>query len=864
MEAGDVLVRIGTQEGGLSATEAAARLARLGPNRLPQPRRRSIGRIVLAQTITPFVVLLALAAAVTLVLGDYSDAAFILTVIVINTVIGATQEAGADANTAALRRSVPAFSRVIRNGGILRIAAEELVPGDRVLVEAGDRVPADIRLVASNELQADESSLTGESLPEDKAADGALAEDTPLADRLNMVWAGTVLRRGRGEGIVVATGTATQIGHIAKALEQPAASPPLVRRLDAFSRVLGLATIVLVILVVVAQVVAGAPLGATIMVAAALAISVVPEGLPVAVTVALSVATARMARRGVIVRNLPAVEGLGACTVIATDKTGTLTVNRLTAKRVWLPGVGEVAIEDESPAGEEAELALRRLGRSATLVNDASYRSDAPHEATGDTLDIALLVLAAAARVEIDRLRQEAPRIGDLPFSAERRFAASINRHGADHHLHVKGAPEVIVPLCNSDASALLGAAARMAEGGYRVIAVATKGLNGIAPDCFGDELRELTLLGLVGFIDPLRPEAARAVADCKRAGVAVKMVTGDHPATALAIARQLGIAGSSRDVVTGLDLKRAMAGGEEELRRLAQANVFARIEPAQKVEIVEILQRAGHFVAMTGDGVNDAPALRRADIGVAMGRDGTDVARDAADLIITDDNFASIVAGVEEGRAAYANIRKVIFLLLSTGLAEALMFILAMLTGLPLPLTAAQLLWLNLVTNGGQDVALAFEKPGPDLLGKRPRSPQQPLFDRRLVTRTLVSGLYVGLMGYFAFAWAMAQGMTEGEARNIVLFLVVLFENIQAMSARSETRSVFRVPLSDNWMLFLAVAAAQGLQFAAPYIPGLNGVLGVTPIAPWTWCALLAASLTLLVVNEIERVIAVRRAGPD
>jgi magnesium-transporting ATPase (P-type) len=385
------------------------------------------------------------------------------------------------------------------------------------------------------------------------------------------------------------------------------------------------------------------------------------------------------------------------------------------------------------------------------------------------------------------------------------------------------------------------------------VLAIATKPVAEASVADIENELGGLTLLGLVGFIDPLRPEAAKAVADCQYAGIAVKMITGDHPATALAIARQLGLGSSADEVVTGEDLRRAGSGDQAVLARITHASVFARVEPSQKVAIITLLKRGGHFIAMTGDGVNDAPALRQADIGVAMGLRGTDVARDAADLVITDDNFASIVGGVEEGRAAYANIRKVVFLLVSTGLAEALIFLLALVTGLPYPLGAAQLLWLNLVTNGGQDVALAFEKPDQDLLTRPPRRPSEPIFDTLMIRQVVVSAAYIAGAGFAVFAWALAQGYTEAEARNLLLFLMVLFENVQALNARSETRSIFQVPLRDNMILVVAVVVAQSLHIAAPFIPVVRDVLGV-PISPQMWVLLLGIAVSLMVVTEAER----------
>ena len=868
----EIYARLTTGPAGLSSEEAGRRLAVSGYNVLPEPRRRQLVGIVIGQLRSPLIYLLLGAAALSLGMGEFSDAVFVFLVLAINTGLGTWQEARAEASSAALRSVVQAKARTRRDGTLVSLDGRELVAGDIVLLDAGDRVPADLRLISSAELRVDESTLTGESMAAEKSDGQIFPADTPLADRLNCLHAGSLVRAGRGAGVVVATGTASAIGQIAAVLQQKQPEPPIIKRLNRFSRTLGLMSLALVAAVVGFRLLGGAELRETLFVAIALAISVIPEGLPVSVTVALSIAAGRMAKRNVVVRQLPAVEGLGACTVIATDKTGTLTVNQLTAKRVWLPGHGVIAIGGEGLHAEGDFVALdgdrdgrdhamRKLGRSAALVNDAVFDPALGRTgANGDAVDVALLVLAAKAALETDKLRETTPRVAELAFSSERKFAASLNLHAEEQHLHVKGAPEVILPFCAGiDADAVMAEAEAMAAAGHRVLAVATKAIAAANGDPLEAELHSLVLLGLVGFIDPLRPEARQAVADCQRAGVAVKMITGDHAATALAIARELGIAEAADEVVTGRDIA-AAAGDPNALRRIAAASVFARVEPRQKVEIVEALRAAGHFVAMTGDGVNDAPALTRADIGIAMGRDGSDAAREAADLVLTDDNFASIVAGIEEGRAAYANIRKVVYLLISTGVAEAAMFLLAMVSGLPLPLGAVQLLWLNLVTNGGQDVALAFEKPEPGLLGQPPRRPSEPIFDRVMIRQTAISGLYMGVVAYGFFAWAIGQGIEEAAARDLLLFLMVLFENVQVFNARSETRSAFAVAASNNWLLIAAVAFAQSAQIAAPFIPGLRDVLVVQPIPPLMWLWMLAIALSLLAVMEADKAWARRR----
>ncbi|MCE7030596.1 cation-translocating P-type ATPase [Jiella avicenniae] len=861
--------RLRTSSAGLSNDEAARRLAHDGPNALPQPPARSIAAIVLSQLQSPLIYLLLAAAAVSFLLGEYDDAGFIFLVLTINTAVGATQEWRAEANTAALRSAIATVARVLRNGAVKRLDSRQLVPGDVVLLEGGDRIPADLRILEANEVQADESSLTGESLPVDKAAGEALPADTPLAERLTMLHAGSTLQRGRARALVVATGSRTELGAIAGALRVPAAKPPLTRRLDRFARMLGFVSLALVAAVIALQPGLGHTLSETIFVAIALAVAIIPEGLPVAVTIALSIATRRMALRNVIVRHLPAVEGLGACTVVATDKTGTLTMNQLTAKRLWLPQHGFVDVDgagfetrarlhqDGVTLSETAHGAARALARSAALCNDADFDPEGGAEGrSGDAVDLAFLVLAVKTGLDTGLLRKTARRIADRPFSAERKYAASLHDHGDGHVLHIKGSAEVVLPLCEGvDGDHVLRLADEMASHGYRVLAVAARIVDrtddrGVRPDLDGD-LDRLTLLGLVGFIDPLRPEAKQAVADCRRAGVSVKMITGDHAATALAIARELGIADRPEEVVTGREVAAAESGSGA---RIATASVFARVEPAHKVRIVEALKQAGHVVAMTGDGVNDAPALHRADLGVAMGRDGTDAARDAADLVLADDNFASIVAGIEEGRAAYANIRKVIYLLIATGTAEALIFLLALAAGLPIPLTAVQLLWLNLVTNGVQDVALAAEGSEKGLLDKPPRPPKEPVFDRLMIRETLLSGATMGLVCTAAFAWMIGQGLSEAAARNTLLFLMVAFMNVHVFNCRSETQSTFRIPLSANWPLIAAVAGAQAVHVGAAFTPGLRDVLGLAPLPLSEWLLLVPLALTVLATVEIDK----------
>jgi P-type E1-E2 ATPase len=825
LTAGEALSRLQVTAVGLSESEAAARLARVGPNVLPRPRRAGPFLIYLRQFINPLVYLLLGATLVSLAVGEMTDAAFIFLVLQFNAVIGTVQEWRAEASAEALDKLIREEAVALRGGLPRRIAAGALVPGDVVRLASGARVPADLRLLEGHELALDESLLTGESVPVEKAADAVLDAGAPLAERRTMLYAGTTVLAGRVTGVVAATARATELGRIAEALLRgDTAPPPLVIRLQRFSRVIGVATLVLIGLLGAVQLAQGIPLVTVFLVAVALAVAAIPEGLPVAITVALAIATNRMARRNVIVRALAAVEGLGACTMIASDKTGTLTCNELTVKSLRVTAAGV--------------------------------------EHLGDTVDVAFLVLAAKLGLDPDRLRSAQPPLGLIPFEPHRRYAATFTRAppGAAGNgkgvaeVHVKGAAEVVVPLCDGiEMDQALATAARMAADGYRVLAVA----RGAAPMETALATRpelppKLELLGLVGLIDPVRPEVPAAVERCRAAGVGVCMITGDHPQTALAIARELGIAQAAGRVVPGSDLETAQHDPAAFDRLVAGARVFARVEPMQKLDIVQALQRAGQVVAVTGDGANDAPALSAADIGVAMGKDGTDVARGAADLILADDNFASIVGGIEEGRIAYDNVRKLIFLLITTGLGEIVLFLMSIAAGLPLPLFAVQLLWLNLVTNGIQDVALAFEQGEPGVLKRRPRPPGRRLFDRRMVSQVFFAGAYMGAAAFFFYAWCLDQGLAEPAARNLLLLLMVLFENVHAINARSEVRSAFRVPFAANRFLILAILGAQGLHIAAMYLPGIGGVLDLQPVSLADWVVVAAIALSLLVVMEV------------
>lgn len=886
----EVIALLETSEHGLSLGASQKRRHRYGLNLLPKESTPGLPLIILRQFLSPLVYILLFAAVVSLALDHLFDALFIAGVLLINATIGAVQEHSAEKSAKSLQSMVRTVANVLRDGEPLQVDSRELVPGDIVSLGSGSRVPADIRLISARGLEVDESLLTGESQAVSKRAEGILSSETGVADRLNMVFSGSMVLSGRAHGVVVATGAETEIGRIAYSIRGvESAKPPLLLRMERFTRVIALAVGVIALFLVASQLVMGRPLDEIFMLAVAFAVSTIPEGLPVAITVALAIGSTRMSRRNVVARRLYAVEALGSCTFIASDKTGTLTMNEMAAEAVIIPGEEpwKIVDSDHSPGGmavegradlspSEREL-LVTLSTSIVLNNEAYLEiRDNSWVQHGDEVDIALQILAHKAGVVRHQMLSDYPLIEDIPFEPEHRFSASLHQHGSDQIIYVKGALETLLPMCRHmalidgeeeiDPGLVQKQEEALARKGYRILATA----RGIRPQGVDSplaviDLSGLTLLGMVGMIDPLRGEVKGSIESCRLAGIEVSMVTGDHPVTALAIARELGMAESEDQVITGLQLKHAEEEeGEVAVDRLTRdSRVFARVDPAQKVLITRSLIRNGHFVAVTGDGANDAPALNAANVGVSMGRQGTDIARESSDMILVDDNFTSIVSGVEEGRVAYANVRKVIYLLISTGAAEVVLFFLALFTGTPLPLLPAQLLWLNLVTNGIQDVALAFEPAEGDEMERPPRSPQESIFNRMMVEQVLVSGLMMGITAFILY-WNLTHtvGMDTDSARNSTLLLMVLFENVHVFNCRSENRSIFNNPPLRNPLLLAGTVAAQLVHIGAMYVPWLQKVLGVHPVSFSHWLQLLGIALLLVLVMEIQKRIRAQRSA--
>ncbi|MEM0448890.1 MAG: HAD-IC family P-type ATPase [Methanomassiliicoccales archaeon] len=882
----EVLERIGSQLDGLTQIEVENRRRKFGKNLLPTKKPPTIFEVFLRQFLSPLIYVLLAAGLVSVLIGDVKDAIFISVVLLINAIIGTFQEIKAERSAEQLQKLLQTTARVKREGREMLVKAEELVPGDIVLLESGSRVPADLRLISHQNLSVDESLLTGESLPVEKGI-GALPKDTVLSDRRNMAFAGTTVSRGRGMGVVVQTGGRTEIGNIAKAVSMvDDAKPPLLIRLEKFSKQISYIILFAALgLGIVALLRGFQPLDVFFL-AVALAVSAIPEGLPVAVTVAMAVRVTRMAKRNVLTRRLAAVESLGSCTCIASDKTGTLTVNRQTARLVCIgpgehyfvsgegyDGEGHVVHEDGSEISLEEKARLLRIAKSAVICNEGSLEKvEGRWVFAGDSVDVALLALGYKLGLDVSSLGRSLSIKGEIPFESEKRFAAKFYVDDGRTMVAVKGAVEAVTHFCSNmlcggalqplDEAKVRMEADYLSGNGYRVLAVAEGEIDPSTE--FGEaQLKGLTFLGVIGMIDPPRPEVREAVAKCKSAGIKVIMITGDHPSTALAIAKELGIASSKEEVVTGKELAEiGTSDTSAYLERVKVSKVFARVTPMQKVEIVDALIRLGNFVAVTGDGVNDAPALRKANIGVAMGS-GTDVAKDAASIIITDDNFASIVAGVEEGRYAYDNVRKVTYLLVSTGMAEITLFVLALFFGavddatgtLILPLLAVQLLWLNVVTNGIQHVTLAMEGGEPEAMQRPPRDPKEGIFDTLMKRQVAISAIFMGALAFLVYYYlGEYAGYSPFQATNMTLLFMVFLENVHVFNCRSERKSVFKVPFSRNYFLVLGVLGAQGVHILAMYTPVLQEVLRVEPVSLWEYVAMLLLALSLLAVMEVYK----------
>jgi P-type Ca2+ transporter type 2C len=862
--------RLDSSADGLTQTEAERRLTDYGPNELLPARPVSPWTVLLDQFKNVLIIILLLATGLSALLGHGLEAVAITVIVLFAVGLGFVQEYRAERAIQALRKMAAPTATALRDGQEREIAARELVPGDVVLLKAGSRIPADVRLVESINLQIEEAALTGESVPVSKQSAPLDDPESSLGDRRNMAYAGTAATYGRGRGLVVATAMATEFGKIAQLL-QTVKTPktPLQVNLDRIGSMLAKAALLVVAVIVAFGLFRGQPLIEMFIFGIALAVAVVPEALPAVVTISLAIGVQRLVKRNALIRHLPAVETLGSTSVICSDKTGTLTKDEMTVRKVYTGGqLFEVSGVGYEPSGEftrggdrvETSKPLERLLCAAVLASDARLvrTESGAWDAKGDPTEAALVAAAAKAHVSKEDLEAKFPRVDEIPFTSETKRMTTLHAVEGSLVAYAKGAPEIILDSCVREALAggdtmldegsrkvILEIASQMAREALRVLAVATR-QNATRESAE----RDMTFLGLVGMIDPPRPEAKFAVRRCETAGIRPVMITGDHPVTAEAVARELGLLRTGR-VITGVELE-AMSETEFD-RQVEDIAVYARVSPVHKLRVVTALQQKGHVVAMTGDGVNDAPALKKADIGIAMGITGTDVTKEAAGMTLTDDNFASIVAAIEEGRGIFGNIKKYLMYLLSSNIGEIALMAGATLLGMPLPLTAVQILYVNLATDGLPALALAVDPPEYDLMQRRPRNPRTGIFTRPVITLITVGGLWSGIINLGLFTWALHSGRSAAEAMTMTFVSLVLIQFSKAYNFRSDWHSMLRRPFANMW-LNLAILWELGLLALIVYTPFLQKLFGTYGLSLVDWMIVLVACLTISPVLEAAK----------
>lgn len=848
---------------GLSTQQATDRLEQYGRNELAAAESDPWWKVLGRQFASPMIYFLIACVVITAIEREWVDAAAITVILLINASVGFWQEKKAEADVKALASLATPVANVVRDGNLRGMAAAEIVPGDIVRLESGDRVPADLRLLDVNGLRVDESMLTGEALPAEKSVD-PLDAATLVADRSNVAYSGTMVVGGRATGLVTATGADTELGNINSLVQGARGKTPLQMLTHRLERHIGIGIAVAAALVMVAGLAMGTSLSEMFRTAVALVVSAMPEALPIVMTVALGVGVSRMARHKVAVRRLPSVETLGSTTVVGSDKTGTLTQNLMTVERVWTADATlDLTADADAPTIDAVTTELLRAGG---LTNEARYDDG---ELVGDAVDVAMARVAIELGALTDAELASRP-LADMPYESEAGYSQTVYEREGRRVLYVKGAPERIVGFATSmrtasgdvdlDASAVDAANQQMAAEGLRVIATAMRvvgdheDLPADLPDPSG-----LTLLGLEGMMDPPREGVLEAIEQCKAAGIRVIMITGDHPITAQAIGARLGLE-TSGEPITGAQIADL---DDDELRaRLAQTDIAARMAPADKLRIVELLMDDDETVAVTGDGVNDAPALKSASVGVAMGLDGTDVAREAADVVLTDDNFVSIVEGVEQGRVTFSTIRKATMFLLSSAVATMLAVALNVFFPQPLIFIPVMMLWMNIVTNGLEDVALAFEPGEGDELEQQPRSLTEGVLDKVMWVRVVVTGLWMGLITLFVYNHALGElGYDLEHARTLALTTMVMFNFFQVMNARTERRSLFTInPLRNKFLVFGSIATLL-LHWGAMSWSVSAGILGMTALSAMDWLVCLGLGATIVVVVEIDKAIRRRQA---
>jgi len=871
----EVFNKLQTSEDGLSEERAQKLLETHGPNKLPEGKGVSRLKILIHQFTSPLIYILLVAAVVTAILGEYIDTGVIVAVLILNAVIGYLQEYKAETSVRALKNMVVPRARVVREAQEKEIPSEDLVPGDIVLLASGGKVPADLRLFKTTELKIEEAALTGESVPVEKRSRPLQEENLTPGDQKNMAFMGTIVVSGRGRGIVVETGPHTVLGQIARDVgELSVTATPLQQKIVKFAHLIGFLVLGSALAISILGVFLGMTIGEIFKIAVAASVAAVPEGLPIVVTITMAIGISRMAKRNAIIRKLPAVETLGSTTVICSDKTGTLTKNEMTVK-VICDGrhCFEVTGSGYEPKGKilheweatdtDALQELHQVVRIGMLCNESNlYEEEGQFKVDGDPTEGALIVSAMKAGLQPEEEKRRYPQLSIIPFESERGFMATLHQHDGRKFIFTKGAPEKINDLCSRSGSSdpldgekIQKTAERFAEDGMRVLGMAYKEVPAEFGELTHDNLgTDFILAGMQGMIDPPRPEAVEAVKGCREAGIRVAMITGDHAVTASAIGEMFGIARERSEVLTGRELEKM--SDDDLFERVKEVSVYARVSPQHKLRIVQQVMKQGEVVAVTGDGVNDAPALKAAHIGVAMGKTGTDVAREASDMVITDDNFASIFHAVEEGRVVFDNIRKVTLFLIPTGFAAIVSILVAMALDIPIPYVAAQLLWINLVTNGLQDVALAFEPGEKDVIKRKPRNLKEGIMSRLMYERSLLVGLIISAGVIFNFVSALEDGVSLERARTIAVTTMVLFQFFQAWNSRSELQSVFTISPLSNPFLFYSMVAAFLAQIAVIYVPALQWVFRTESLAWGEWAKILIVSLTVVIAVEVDKAI--------
>ncbi|MBN1218174.1 MAG: cation-translocating P-type ATPase [Anaerolineae bacterium] len=854
---------------GLSQAEATRRLAKYGPNELQAAPGVSPWALLLGQFKNVLIVILLIATVISIFLGHSIEAIAIAVIVLFAVLLGFIQEYRAERAIEALREMAAPTATVLRDGNEVEIPARGLVPGDIILLTAGDRVPADARLIEAINLKIEESALTGESVPVDKHVELLADENLTIVDLKNMAYAGTAVTYGRGRAVVVATGMQTEFGRIAQMLQTvESGRTPLQENLDRVGVILARAALVGVAIIVALGWLRGQPFIEMFIFGVALAVAVVPEALPAVVTISLALGVQRMVKRNALMRRLPAVETLGSTSVICSDKTGTLTKNEMTVRQIYVAGqMFQVSGSGYDPKGGfslagtpvEPPEALLEFLRAATLASDSYLvQHNGQWEIKGDPTEGALVVATAKAGLHKVDLDSHSPRVHEIPFTSETKRMTTLHETSAGLTAYAKGAPEIILDSCTQQLTAtgpekldstgkdqILATAQHMAYEALRVLAVAAK-----SPVMLENAEDDMTFLGLVGMIDPPRPEAGVAIRRCEEASIKPVMITGDHPLTAQAIARELGLLKTGR-VITGAELE--MMDDAEFEREVETIEVYARVSPAHKLNVVTALQQKGHIVAMTGDGVNDAPALKKADIGIAMGITGTDVTKEAADMTLTDDNFASIVAAVEEGRGIFGNIKKYLMYLLSANIGEIGLMAGATVLGLPLPLSAVQILYVNLATDGLPALALAVDPPEKDLMRRKPRNPRTGIFTRPVITLMLAGGVWSTLVNLSLFTWALKSGRSHAEAMTMTFVALVLIEFFKAYNFRSDRLSMLNQPFANKW-LNLAILWEITLLLLIVYVPVLHLPFGTFSLTLIDWVIVLGVALTINPVLELGK----------